>query len=124
MDPDELASLREQARFEATTNDHDSGARVVILSGEFDLASVDRFRTVQPSDRAHLLDLRQLMFVDSTALRELLLFIDAVEQSGGSVTIVCSDVVLRVFELAGVRDSCTIVSADDPSAASILVSDQ
>lgn len=89
---------------------HEGDRTVVTPIGELDLASapdLDRALTqsVEQNDGDLVLDLGQLSFIDSTGLRTVLDHTRRQEAAGARLVIrACSDAVLRVLDLSGVRD--------------------
>jgi anti-sigma B factor antagonist len=80
----------------------------VTLAGEFDGASVDAFRaavqqTPLPWERVAI-DLRDLVFMDSSGLHELVRLNERARQLGLEVTLVRpSQPVMRLLELTGLE---------------------
>jgi anti-anti-sigma factor len=103
---------------------HADGARVLRLTGEFDLAGVEAFdrelhRTPRSGEETVVLDLRELTFIDSSGLRAVLMADREARAAGRHCLIVRGpDRVNRVLELTGVEhrlelvDRFPVVAAD------------
>jgi anti-sigma B factor antagonist len=77
---------------------------VLAVSGEFDLSSIERFE--QELERADgtaelVIDLSELSFMDSSALRALLKVDASAREEGFELTIVPGPVAQRLLELTG-----------------------
>jgi anti-sigma B factor antagonist len=98
----------------------DSGAvRLVRLTGEFDLAGVDRFERLTlgrtPESNTFVLDLRELTFIDSSGLRALIMADRRVRAAGGRFVVVRGpERVSEVLEMTGVAQRIELV--DEPPA--------
>jgi anti-anti-sigma factor len=94
---------------------HTDGAKVVHLTGEFDLAGVDAFdqelkRSTRPDEATVVLDLRELSFIDSSGLRAVLMTDRDARAGGGRCLIVRGpERVNRVLELTGVEHRLELV---------------
>jgi anti-sigma B factor antagonist len=90
------------------------------LTGELDLAGVDRFERLLSPDRAagaatFVLDLRQLTFIDSSGLRAVIMADQRVRGQGGRFIVVRGpDRVNEVLEMTGVAERIELV--DEPPA--------
>jgi anti-sigma B factor antagonist len=97
------------ARFEITATE-DTDALLVTLHGELDLADVTKLRSVV--DRAErsvapviVVDLRALVFIDSSGLRELLRLHRHTTASGQELRLLPGPpVVRRIIEVSGLGD--------------------
>jgi anti-sigma B factor antagonist len=91
------------------------GARLVRLSGEFDLAGVDGFeRKVQgepgPQEDTLVIDLSGLTFIDSSGLRAVVMVNHRVRAEGKRCVIVRGqERVERVLDLTGVSERLELV---------------
>ena len=91
------------------------------LTGELDMAGVDRFERLLAADQApetgrFVLDLRELTFIDSSGLRALIMADQRVRSEGGRFTVVRGpERVNEVMEMSGVAQHIEIV--DEPPAA-------
>ena len=92
-------------------------AHVVRVRGEFDLATAPDFAgAVEGLDPSHRLvvDLSECTFLDSSALRALLVAARARTQTGGSAAVVAGPPgILRVLEIARVADAIPVVATVD-----------
>jgi anti-sigma B factor antagonist len=93
---------------------------VVIVKGEIDLASapiVDKALR-KFSGKEVFLDLRKTEFMDSAGLKVLITQRSRIEESGGIMRLVVGEgPVMRLLELAGVRDAFAIrPTIDSPDA--------
>jgi anti-sigma B factor antagonist len=85
----------------------------VTLSGEFDMGSVADFRgaveeTAEPWTRA-MLDMHDVVFMDSSGLQELLRLNNRAREQGHEVVLVRPSVpVRRLLELTGLESHFTI----------------
>jgi anti-sigma B factor antagonist len=95
--------------------------RLLQLSGEFDMAGVDKFERLLALDQApaaatFVLDLRGLTFIDSSGLRALIMADQRVRAEGGRVIVVRGpDRVNQVLEVTGVARQIELV--DEPPTA-------
>jgi anti-anti-sigma factor len=93
--------------------------RQLRLTGELDLAGVDRFERLTtdqiPAVATLVLDLRQLTFIDSSGLRALIMADQRVRAEGGRFIVVRGpDRVNEVLEMTGVAQRIELV--DEPPA--------
>jgi anti-anti-sigma factor len=91
------------------------GVRRLRLSGELDLAGIDRFeRLLTGSGSAtFVLDMRGLTFIDSSGLRALIMADERVRADGGRIIVVRGpDRVNDVLEVTGVAKRLELV--DEP----------
>ena len=90
------------------------------LTGELDMAGVDRFERSLTSDQTpeagtFVLDLRGLTFIDSSGLRAVIMADKRVRSEGGRFVVVRgSDRVNQVMEMTGVAQRIELV--DEPPA--------
>ena len=85
--------------------------QVVVVKGEIDLASAPMVDKAlgKFSGKEVFLDLRKTEFMDSAGLKVLISHRARLEESGGTLRLVVSEgPVVRLLELAGVRDSFPI----------------
>lgn len=95
-----------------------AGATVIALAGEFDVICVDAFRrrlaeATEDDPERIVLDLRELTFIDSTALA-LLLRVNEMSQDGGfdlSIVSLAEDPPSRIFRLTGTDKILPLVDA-------------
>lgn len=84
---------------------HQDGIRVLIVSGEIDMATSERFRHALTGALAPgvttILDMSAVSFMDSQGLNVLLSAEHEVEASGARLSIVPSPAVHRVLEVSG-----------------------
>ena len=94
--------------------------RQLRLTGELDLAGVDRFERLLTTDQTpgvatFVLDLRKLTFIDSSGLRALIMADQRVRAEGGRFIVVRGpDRVNEVLEMTGVAQRIELV--DEPPA--------
>jgi len=89
---------------------------VVALSGEFDLAGVERFELalgkLESAPGAVLVDLSGLVFLDSSGLRALVMADQRAKQEGRRLAIVPGPpVVRRVFEITQLDERLDLVDS-------------
>ncbi len=95
--------------------------RRVRLTGELDMAGVDRFERSLAYDQTpeagtFVLDLRGLTFIDSSGLRAVIMADQRVRSEGGRFVVVRgSDRVNQVMEMTGVAQRIELV--DEPPAS-------
>jgi anti-anti-sigma factor len=90
------------------------GARIVRVRGEFDLATTPRFVAAVGDAAADRLvvDLGECTFVDSSAIRALLLAGRGQLEAGGGAAVVATEPsTLRVLEIAGVDQALPVFSS-------------
>lgn len=97
------------------------GLRVLRLTGELDIAGVDRFERLLTADGSpeaggmFVVDLRRLTFIDSSGLRALIMADQRVRDEGGRFVVVRGpDRVNQVLEMTGVAKQIELV--DEPPA--------
>jgi len=96
------------------------GVSRIVLSGEFDLAGIERFDDAiaaveARSPSAIVVDLDGLQFMDSSGLRALVTADDRAQRAGRRLAIVPGPPhVRRVFEITQLDDRLDLV--DDPGA--------
>jgi anti-anti-sigma factor len=93
--------------------------RLLRLTGELDMAGVDRFERLLSADQAEVttfvLDMRGLTFIDSSGLRALIMADQRVRAGGGRFIVVRGpDRVNQVMEMTGVAQHIELV--DEPPA--------
>jgi anti-anti-sigma factor len=94
--------------------------RRLRLTGELDMAGVDRFERLltaddPPETAMFVLDLRGLTFIDSSGLRALIMADQRVREDGGRFIVVRGpDRVNEVLEMTGVAKRIELV--DEPPA--------
>ena len=83
----------------------DAGVHVVRVSGEFDLSGCSRFRDASERDDARfvVVDLREVTFLDSSALSELIGLQRRTEERGSRLAILRpGGEADRIFKLTGI----------------------
>jgi anti-sigma B factor antagonist len=96
------------------------GVRLLRLTGELDMAGVDRFERLLTADQTSeaatfVLDMRGLTFIDSSGLRALIMADQRVRAEGGRFIVVRGpDQVNQVLEMTGVGQRIELV--DEPPA--------
>lgn len=102
------------------------GTVLIRLRGEFDLGCVERFANeldgaLAPSAEKLVLDLRRLMFIDSTGLRALVALKARTDQDGIEYTVLCRDgPVRRTLSETGLDGALPVVSEFGPVPRSDL----
>ncbi|HEU4916951.1 MAG TPA: STAS domain-containing protein [Acidimicrobiia bacterium] len=93
---------------------------VIVIKGEVDLASAPRLDNALSKFKRHevFVDLRKTEFMDSAGLRVLIAHNARIGEQGGTLRLLLGEgPVLRLLELAGVRDSFSIrPTIDSPDA--------
>lgn len=112
--------VTEQPPLEVRCERHE-GAVVAVVRGEIDYGSADRLRALLRAPNAQaevvVLDLRELTFIDSSGLSVVVGEEQRAREEGFRFVLAIGGApgIERVFELAGLRDTLTMV--DDPAAA-------
>ena len=94
------------------------GSRRIVAEGELDLAAAPSVedagaRAVNEGVKHLELDLREVTFIDSTAIRALLRVGETMRAAGGRLVLRCAaGNVLRVIEIAGVDTALTVLRPD------------
>ncbi|MFI0349161.1 STAS domain-containing protein [Actinomadura sp. 9N407] len=107
---------------DVTAHRHD-GCAVVRLSGELDIANGEdlreRLRAIRASHGDHLvLDLSDLMFMDSHGLSIIIDCYKAVGENGGSLALAAPrPIVRRALEVMGLHRRITVVATVDEAVA-------
>jgi anti-anti-sigma factor len=87
------------------------GHHVVVVKGEIDIATAPTLEKALAkfSKKEVFLDLRKTEFMDSAGLKVLITQRSRIEESGGVMRLVVGEgPVMRLLELAGVRDAFSI----------------
>jgi anti-sigma B factor antagonist len=87
------------------------GHDVVVVRGEIDLASAPKLEKALAkfSKKEVFLDLRKTEFMDSAGLKVLITQRSRLDESGGALRLVVGEgPVMRLLELAGVREAFSI----------------
>jgi anti-sigma B factor antagonist len=94
------------------------GATVIALAGEFDVVCADAFKrrlaeATEDEPERVVLDLRELTFIDSTALALLLRVNDMSRESGFALSIISSaeDPPSKIFRMTGTDKILPLVDA-------------
>jgi anti-sigma B factor antagonist len=94
--------------------------QILGVDGELDLSTSERFREalteLVDASPYVAIDLRAVSFMDSTGLQALMQADDASAQDGWTWTILASDAVMRVVELAALEERLP-VRREPPAAA-------
>ncbi len=99
--------------------DHRNGATVVVVSGGLDLGSSDQLRAALLSADAQaplvILDLRAVSFIDSSALSVIVAQHQRARNDGFRFAIAVggAPAVDRLFDLAGLRETLTLIDAPE-----------
>jgi anti-sigma B factor antagonist len=94
------------------------GLRLLRLTGELDMAGVDRFERLlsadgSPEEGTFVVDLQRLTFIDSSGLRALIMADQRVRDEGGRFVVVRGpERVNQVLEVTGVSKQIELV--DEP----------
>jgi anti-sigma B factor antagonist len=90
------------------------GEERLVVDGELDLAAAPRLedwasRVLEAGAKHLVIDLTQTTFIDSTAIRALLLVHDLTHDAGASMVVAAENKsVLRVFEITGLDKALPI----------------
>jgi anti-anti-sigma factor len=107
MEPNsDATSTPEPRRFSLDVEERD-GALLVTVGGDVDLDTSEEFGQALGHSAAPLVnvDLTDVTYMDSAGLRSLLTARAELEQRGGKLRVVStSNIVSRLFEIAGVAD--------------------
>jgi anti-sigma B factor antagonist len=103
--------------FELTV-ESDDGRVAFVPRGELDLATAPELEdkvlaAVRAGDRAVVLDLRELTFMDSTGVRTIVAAHKAAEEAGTELRVVrpgADNPVSRVIEISGIADALGLVN--------------
>lgn len=107
----------------------ESGAFVLALSGDFDLQHLYNFeeelrKLEQTRPRCIALDLRELDFIDSSGLRQLLAARRRAKRAARRLVLIGGDAgIQRLFALAGLRDAFEMAS-DVPAELRVASAEQ
>jgi anti-anti-sigma factor len=96
------------------------GHDVVVVKGEIDIATAPMLNKTLAkfSKKEVFLDLRKTEFMDSAGLKVLITQRSRIEESGGALRLVVGEgPVMRLLELAGVRDAFSIRPTIDSADA-------
>jgi anti-sigma B factor antagonist len=114
-----------EPRFATTERDVDDTTTIVSVDGEIHVSTAPEFSgalsaTIE-SGRTHLvLDLSDVMFIDSTGLSVLLNALRRVTRAGGRMAIVCSNpTVLRLFEITRLDTTFDLHADLEPALAAV-----
>jgi anti-anti-sigma factor len=96
--------------------DQQNGSVRIVLSGEFDIAGVEKFEQAlesAPEERQELvIDLSRLTFIDSSGIRAILVADRTNRERGVPLKVVKADPIIhRVFELSGLDRELVMVDA-------------
>jgi anti-sigma B factor antagonist len=118
-----------EPRFRTTERDVDDTTSIVSVDGEIHVSTAPEFSgalsaTIE-SGRTHLvLDLSNVMFIDSTGLSVLLNVLRRVTRAGGRMAVVCSNpTVLRLFEITRLDTTFDLHAAVGPALAAVQPAD-
>jgi anti-sigma B factor antagonist len=114
-----------EPRFATTERDVDATTAIVSVDGEIHVSTAPEFSgalsaTIE-SGRIHLvLDLSDVMFIDSTGLSVLLNVLRRVTRAGGRMAVVCSNpTVLRLFEITRLDTTFDLHADVEPALAAV-----
>ncbi len=114
-----------EPRFRTTERDVDDRATVVAVDGEIHVSTAPEFSGVLAAaiegGRIRLvLDLTDVVFIDSTGLSVLLNALRRVTRAGGRMAIVCSNpTVLRLFEITHLDTTFDLHAGVEPALAAV-----
>jgi anti-sigma B factor antagonist len=114
-----------EPRFRVTERDVDHRATIVAVSGEIHVSTAPEFSslltaTVEAGHRALVLDLTDVVFIDSTGLTVLLNALRHVTRVGGRMAVVCTNpTVLRLFEITRLDSTFDIHADIEPALAQV-----
>ena len=101
--------------FDVEFTEREDGGATLTLSGELDLSTIDHLERavvsgVDGKAELFVLDLRKLVFLDSTGLRLMLQLHSRLAEVGGRLVLIAGPRrVQRVFELTGALEELEIV---------------
>ncbi|HEX5927525.1 MAG TPA: STAS domain-containing protein [Baekduia sp.] len=103
----------------------DDRATIVAVEGEIHVSTAPQFSamlsaTVDGGRTSLVLDLTDVMFIDSTGLSVLLSALRQVTHAGGQMAVVCSNpTVLRLFEITRLDTTFDIHTELEPALATV-----
>jgi len=114
-----------EPRFRVTERDVDERTTVVGVSGEIHVSTAPEFSgqltaTIESGHTALVLDLTDVIFIDSTGLSVLLNALRRVTRAGGRMAVVCTNpTVLRLFEITRLDSTFDIHAGVEPALAQV-----
>jgi anti-sigma B factor antagonist len=114
-----------EPRFRVTERDLDERTTIVAVSGEIHVSTAPEFSgvlsaTIEAGHRALVLDLTDVVFIDSTGLSVLLNALRRVTRAGGRMALVCTNpTVLRLFEITRLDSTFDIHADVEPAVAQV-----
>ena len=114
-----------EPRFRTTERDVDDRTTIVSVDGEIHVSTAPEFSgflsaTIEGGRIRLVLDLTDVMFIDSTGLSVLLNALRRVTRAGGRMAIVCSNpTVLRLFEITRLDGTFDLHAGVEPALAAV-----
>jgi anti-sigma B factor antagonist len=114
-----------EPRFRITERDLDERTAVVAVAGEIHVSTAPEFSgllgaTIEAGHTALVLDLTDVVFIDSTGLTVLLNALRRVTRAGGRMALVCTNpTVLRLFEITRLDSTFDIHTDVEPALAQV-----
>jgi anti-sigma B factor antagonist len=114
-----------EPRFHVTERDIDERTTVIAVRGEIHVSTAPEFSgvlsaTIQAGHTRLVLDLTDVLFIDSTGLSVLLNALRRVTRAGGRMALVCTNpTVLRLFEITRLDSTFEIHTDVEPAVAQV-----
>jgi anti-sigma B factor antagonist len=114
-----------EPRFRVTERDVDERTTIVAVSGEIHVSTAPEFSgllsaSIEAGHTALVLDLTDVIFIDSTGLSVLLNALRRITRAGGRMAVVCSNpTVLRLFEITRLDSTFDIHAGVEPALAQV-----
>jgi anti-sigma B factor antagonist len=114
-----------EPRFATTERDVDETTSIVSVDGEIHVSTAPEFSgalsaTIESGRTRLVLDLSDVMFIDSTGLSVLLNVLRRVTRAGGRMAVVCSNpTVLRLFEITRLDTTFDLHADVEPALAAV-----
>ena len=117
-----------EPQFELSEEDLDERTHIIAIAGEIHVSTAPRFRhaleaMIECGDGSLVLDLSEVVFIDSTGLSVLLSGLRLIGQRGGHMVLVCTNpTVLRLFQITSLDTTFEIVGDRDTAIARVTAS--
>jgi anti-sigma B factor antagonist len=114
-----------EPRFRTRERDVDDHTSVIAVEGEIHVSTAPEFSgvlaaAIESGRTSLVLDLSDVMFIDSTGLSVLLNALRRVTRAGGAMALVCSNpTVLRLFEITRLDSTFDIHADLEPALAAV-----
>jgi anti-sigma B factor antagonist len=114
-----------EPRFQVTERDVDDRTTIIAVSGEIHVSTAPEFSgmlnaSIESGRTAVVLDLTDVIFIDSTGLSVLLNALRRVTRAGGRMAVVCTNpTVLRLFEITRLDSTFDIHTGVEPALAQV-----